>query len=69
MKVVIHEHIAMDSNFQPLGMLKQQVPKALSVRVIPKNGLAIIAPLDHMVGIAGYSQTSLAGHGLKLIGI
>jgi hypothetical protein len=41
----------------------------LSVRVIPKNGLAIIAPLDHMVGIAGYSQTSLAGHGLKLIGI
>jgi hypothetical protein len=59
----------MDSNFQPLCVLEQQIPQALSVRVIPKNGLAIIATLDHVMGIAGYSQTSLAGHGLKLIGI
>jgi hypothetical protein len=52
----------MDGHLEGLRMLLPQCQQTLSIRVIPHDGLAVVAALDDVVGIACNSQAGLAGH-------
>jgi hypothetical protein len=52
MKVVVHQHIGVDGNTELAGVLLQQVQHHLVVARRHEDRLAVVAPLDDMVGVA-----------------
>jgi hypothetical protein len=63
MKMVVHQHIGMDRHPQASRMFDQEGQQLFAIQVIPTDGLAIIAPLNHMVRMKRYCQSRLSGHG------
>ncbi len=61
-EVVIHQHICVHGHLKSRRLLPPQAQQLLAVLVIADDSLSIIAPLDHMVGIAWGGQTRLACH-------
>jgi hypothetical protein len=62
MKVVVHDHVGMDGHFEGLRMLLPQRQQTLTVCIIAHDGLAVIASLNDVVGIACNGEAGLAGH-------
>jgi hypothetical protein len=52
----------MDGHLKSLRMLLPQRQQAHTVRIVAHDGLAVIAALDDVVGIACNGQAGLAGH-------
>jgi hypothetical protein len=52
----------MDGHLESLRMLLPECQQTLTVRIVSHDGLAIIAALNDVVGIACNGEAGLAGH-------
>jgi hypothetical protein len=42
--------------------ISQHLPPMLAVRIVQHDELAVVAPLHHMVGVAGQGDAGQSGH-------
>jgi hypothetical protein len=52
----------MDRHFENHRLLPQQGQELLAIRIVPHNGLSVIAALNDVVRVSGNSEAGLAGH-------
>ena len=62
MEVVVHDHIGMDGHLEFLSLLQPEFPQTDAIGIVPDNGLAVIAALNHMMWIARKGESRKPGH-------
>ena len=60
--MVAHQHVGVDSGPKALTQLRQQLKKVEPVRIIPEQGLSLVAPGGDVITAAGPLDAQCACH-------
>ena len=64
--MVVHQHIGIDRHLVLFGVFTHQFQQHLPVVIGFDDDLAVVAPLDDMVGVASDGEAGQSGHGREM---